>query len=174
MANQEDGFGYSRPGVMSAFIIRPAGREDADALLSLVDALADYEHLPRPDAEARQRLSEHGFGDDRYFHALLIEADGRPVGYALYFFTYSSFLARPSLYLEDIFVLPGERGRGYGQALLRRLIHEALAAGCGRMEWQVLDWNQSAIAFYEKLGAKHLAEWLPYRLTREQMLELIQ
>jgi len=156
------------------YVIRIAAAEDADTLLGLIDALADYEHLPRPDGEARRRLVEHGFGGERLFRALLLEVGGRAVGYALYFFTYSTFLARPSLYLEDIFVLPEERNHGYGTALMRHLSREALKAGCGRMEWQVLDWNESSIRFYEGLGAKRMRDWLPYRLTPEAMERLVE
>ncbi|HEY8693067.1 MAG TPA: GNAT family N-acetyltransferase [Chloroflexota bacterium] len=155
------------------YAIREAIAADAVTLLGLVDALADYEHLPRPDAEARRRLVEHGFGQgERLFRALLVESGGRAVGYAIYFFTYSTFLARPTLYLEDIFVLPEERQHGYGAALIRHLARTALDAGCGRLEWQVLDWNELALGFYHKLGAKHMREWLPYRLTREDMARL--
>ncbi|HVA25937.1 MAG TPA: GNAT family N-acetyltransferase [Chloroflexota bacterium] len=92
--------------------------------------------------------------------------------YVIHFFTYSTFLARPTLYLEDIFVLPEERQHGAGVALMRHLARTALDAGCGRMEWQVLDWNELALGFYQRLGAKHLKEWLPYRLTRDDMARL--
>src|SRR5688500_3342261 len=114
--------------------VRPAVPQDIDTLLTLLDALADYEHLPRPDAAARERLRTH-FADGRYFSALLAEADGHATGYALYFFTYSSFLARPTLYLEDIFVLPDQRRHGVGTAIMQHLIQEAKDRGCGRMEW---------------------------------------
>ncbi|MFI5268815.1 MAG: GNAT family N-acetyltransferase [Chloroflexota bacterium] len=153
--------------------IRQATAADAGALLGLIQALADYEHLPRPDDAARARFVEHGFGaGERYFRALLLETDGRAVGYAIWFLTYSTFLARPTLYLEDIFVLPEERGSGAGQALMRHLAGLALENGCGRMEWQVLDWNELALGFYKTLGAKHMREWLPYRLSREDMARL--
>jgi GNAT superfamily N-acetyltransferase len=151
------------------YAIRPAMSEDAGTLLALIDALADYEHLPRPDAEARRRLVDHAFDGQQYFQALLLEAAGQAVAYALYFYTYSSFLARPTLYLEDVFVLPDHRHHGYGTAIMRHLVQQALDAGCGRLEWQVLHWNRLAIDFYERLGAKHLADWLPYRLAREDM-----
>ncbi len=157
---------------MASISIRPATAADADTLLGLIDALADYEHLPRPDAEARGRLVDHAFGEKPFFRAVLIESEGRPVGYAVYFFTYSTFLARPSLYLEDIFVLPEDREHGCGTALMRHLARVALDAGCGRMEWQVLDWNEPAIRFYERLGARRLQEWLPYRMTREELESL--
>jgi GNAT superfamily N-acetyltransferase len=152
--------------------IRPAGLEDAGTLLGLIQALADYENLPPPDDEARRRLIADGFGEKPYYQSLLLEVDGRALGYALYFFTYSTFLARPTLYLEDIFVLPQERRQGLGSELMRHLAREAIAHGCGRMEWQVLDWNRPALDFYERLGARRLSEWLPYRLTQEEIARL--
>ena len=124
--------------------IRRAGPEDADTLLELITALAEYEHLAPPDANARTRLIEHGFGQRPRFETYLAEIDGAPVGYALVFETYSTFLARPSLYLEDLFVRPEARRRGAGTALLRHLAWEAVERGCGRMEWTVLDWNELA------------------------------
>ena len=154
-------------------LIREATAADAGDLLRLIDALADYEHLPRPDAEARRRLADHGFaGGQPLFRALLVEEDGQPIGYAIWFFTYSTFLARPTLYLEDIFVLPDHRKRGSGGAIMRYLARTALAAGCGRMEWQVLDWNELALGFYRELGAKHMREWQPYRLTTAELEKL--
>ncbi len=144
--------------------IRPATAGDGAALLGLVDALADYEKLPRPDAAARARLLRDGFGPAPRFEALLARLDGGAVGYALYFHTYSSFLARPTLWLEDLFVVPEARGRGVGRALLRRLGREAAARECGRMEWNVLDWNRPAIDFYDRLGARPMTEWTTYRL----------
>jgi GNAT superfamily N-acetyltransferase len=159
--------------VRMAFTIREATAADAGALLDLIDALADYERLPRPSPEARRRLVEHGFGPgQRLFRALLIESGGKPAGYAIWFLTYSTFLAQPTLYLEDIFVLPDERGRGAGEALMRHLARTALDAGCGRMEWQVLDWNELALGFYHRLGAGRNRDWLPYRLTREDLERL--
>jgi GNAT superfamily N-acetyltransferase len=155
-------------------IIRSAGPDDAGTLLGLINALADYEQLPRPDAEARRRMFNHAFGDKPYFRALLVEVDGKPAGYAIYFFTYSTFLMRPTLYLEDVFVLPEARRYGCGSALMRHLSRIALDEGCGRFDWQVLDWNQLARGFYEKLGAQHIAEWLPYRLTLEDIQRLAQ
>ncbi len=152
-------------------IIRKAGRDDADALLALITALAEFEHLPPPDAEARARLVEHGFGERPKFEAFLAEREGAsgPVGYAFVFETYSTFLARPTLYLEDLFVLPEHRGRGVGKALLLFCIGLARERGCGRMEWTCLDWNVNAQSIYENLGAKRLSEWYLYRLTREAM-----
>ena len=144
--------------------IRPLAEPDVPALLDLIDGLADYEKLERPDSAARQRLAADAFADPPRFHVLLAEVDGNSVGYAFYFFTYSTFLARPTLYLEDIFVLPEWRGHGAGVGLFRACAREAVQRGCGRMDWQVLSWNEPSIRFYERLGARHLDTWLPFRL----------
>ena len=112
-----------------------------------------------------ERIRRHGFGRRRYFEALLCRRDRVAVGLALYFFTYSTFLGRPTLYLEDLFVLPEERGRGAGRALLGELARIAVRRGCGRMEWTVLDWNTASIRFYRKLGAQLRKEWILTRLT---------
>ena len=149
--------------------ILPVAPGDEDTFLGLVDALADYERLPRPTPEARERLTRDGFGENPLFHAYLARLDGKAVGYAITFFTYSSFLARPTLYLEDLFVLPEARGSGVGKALFTFLAGEAVRRGCGRMEWVVLDWNQLAIDFYERLGARRLTEWYTYRLAGEEL-----
>jgi GNAT superfamily N-acetyltransferase len=159
---------------MSSITIRPAGPQDADTLLELIEALAHYEHLEPPDAEARARLVEHGFGSNPRFETFLAECDGVAVGYALVFETYSTFLARPTLYLEDLFVRPEARRRGAGTALLRFLAREAVARGCGRMEWTVLDWNELAQGVYRKLGARQLEEWRLCRLTGDALHRLAE
>ncbi|MEK7264351.1 MAG: GNAT family N-acetyltransferase [Bacteroidota bacterium] len=145
--------------------IRLAAKKDGTALLSLIDALADFEKLKRPTAHARKRLLNDTFGRKKRFDAYLAFADNIAVGYAIIFETYSSFLAKPTLYLEDIFVLPAFRGKKVGLKLFRFCLQEARKRKCGRMEWVVLDWNENAIQFYDKLGAKQLQEWLPYRIT---------
>jgi GNAT superfamily N-acetyltransferase len=155
-----------------ALHIRAATAADAETFLALVDALADYEKLARPTPAARQRLLRDGFGPAPRFRAYLAELDGRAIGYAITFETYSSFLALPTLYLEDLFVLPEARRHGVGREMFRRLAAEAVRRGCGRMEWAVLDWNQLAIDFYEKLGARRLAEWFTYRLTADELRQL--
>jgi GNAT superfamily N-acetyltransferase len=152
-----------------SLVVRPLDGDDALALLDLIDGLADYEKLARPDAAARERLINDAFANPPRFHALIADLDGTPVGYAMYFFTYSSFQARPTLYLEDIFVLPDQRGAGAGIALFRAVAAEAVRQGCGRMEWQVLAWNEPSIKFYERLGARHLDGWLPFRLDGEAL-----
>jgi GNAT superfamily N-acetyltransferase len=153
--------------------VRPATPADADVVLALVDALADYEKLQRPDAEAKKRLIRDMFGERRRIEAYLGEYDGKPVGYAFVFETYSSFLALPTLYLEDLFVLPEYRSRKVGYALFRAMVAEAYHRGCGRMEWMVLDWNRLAIDFYNRLGATHMKEWQLYRLLRADMENLL-
>ena len=156
----------------SPVTVRQARKEDVETLLALVDALADYESLPRPDAAARERLAEHGFGPHPRFEVFLAEIDGKAVGYTISFETYSSFLARPTFYLEDLFVLPEYRKRQAGLALFMNCVKLARQRECGRMEWQVLDWNVNSIRFYERLGAKRLQEWLPYRLDMDDLARL--
>jgi GNAT superfamily N-acetyltransferase len=156
----------------SGLVIRRATVPDAAVFLDLLDALADYENLPRPTAEARERLLRDGFGETTLFRSYIVELEGRAVGYAITVDTYSSFLARPTLFLEDVFVIPEARGMGIGRAIFRFLAREALDRDCGRMEWVVLDWNELAIGFYERLGARQLSEWLPYRLTRDQLEQI--
>lgn len=154
--------------------IRPATPADVERFLELVDALADYEKLARPTQEARERLARDGFGDAPLFHPYLAELDGVAVGYAIVFYTYSSFLALPTLFLEDLFVLEEARGRGAGNALFRFVAGEAVRRGCGRMEWVVLDWNQPAIDFYERMGARRLTEWYTYRLAGEEIARVAE
>lgn len=153
--------------------VRHARREDADAILQLVDALADYEHLTRPDQGARTRLIQDLFSERPRLECYLCEVDDRAAGYAFIFETYSSFLALPTLYLEDLFVLPDYRKRKAGYALFTAMVAEAHRRGCGRMEWTVLDWNQLAKNFYDRLGAKHMREWQLYRLIRPEMEEIL-
>lgn len=157
------------PSESTAPSIRKATRQDADTVLALVDALAEYEKLTPPDAAAKQRLINDMTGERPRFDAYLAELDGQTVGYAFVLETYSSFLALPSLYLEDLFVLPEYRGRKVGYDLVTAMIAEAHRRGCGRLEWMVLDWNRLAIDFYEKLGATYMKEWHLYRLVRDDM-----
>jgi GNAT superfamily N-acetyltransferase len=145
--------------------VRRTRKSDARTFLALVNALADYEKLPRPTAVARKRLINDGFGARKRFSSLFIEADNVSVGYAFYFETYSSFLARPTLYLEDLFILPEYRGKGLGKKLFNACLAEAKRRKCGRMEWVVLGWNTPAIGFYDRLGAKQLKDWLIYRIV---------
>ncbi len=146
--------------------IRRAGPNEAPILLSLIDALAAYEKLTPPDEAARQRLVRDIFGERPRLDAWLALVDGVPAGYALILETYSSFLALPTLYLEDIFVQLEFRGQGTGRALFEEMVAEADRRGCGRMEWVVLDWNRLALDFYAKYGSQHLHDWQTMRLTR--------
>jgi len=149
----------------SALAIRRATRRDVPTILRLVRGLAEYERLAHQLAATAARLRRHGFGPRRCFETLICRRGGSPIGFALYYFTYSTFLGRPTLYLEDLFVRPEERGHGAGRALLRELAKIARRRGCGRMEWTVLDWNKNSIRFYEKLGARLRKEWILTRLT---------
>jgi GNAT superfamily N-acetyltransferase len=154
--------------------IRRAEATDGEVLCDLIGALADTEHLSRLDAAARERLERDAFGPSPRFEAWLAESDGRPVGYAITFYTYSTFLALPSLYLEDIFVLPEYRSQKIGAALFMHCAHLALEQECGRMEWQVLHWLTPAVEFYRKLGATRLEGWMPYRLVRADLERVIR
>ena len=148
-----------------ALVIRRGTERDVPTILKLIRGLAEYERLAHEVEATTARVRAHGFGRRRYFETIIGRRDGKPVGFALYFFTYSTFLARPTLYLEDLFVLPEERGTGAGKALLRALARIAVRRGCGRLEWAVLDWNRPAIGFYKRLGAKLRRQWILTRLT---------
>jgi GNAT superfamily N-acetyltransferase len=151
-------------------LIRVADASDAETVLGLIDALADYEELARPTEDARGRLKAHGWPIDgsRPLYTAWLSIDdstGEAAGYAITFITYSTFLARPTMYLEDLFVLPEFRRAGHGKALIQKVVECARESDCGRVEWVVLDWNTSAQEFYQGMGASHLTEWLHYRLT---------
>ena len=148
-----------------ALVIRRGTERDVPTILKLIRGLAEYERLAHEMEATPARVRAHGFGRRRYFETIICRRGGKPVGFALYFFTYSTFLARPTLYLEDLFVLPEDRGTGAGKALLRALARIAIRRGCGRLEWAVLDWNRPAIGFYKRLGAKLRRQWILTRLT---------
>jgi len=149
-------------------LIRKGRSADAEQFVSLVLALAEFEHLDPPSERGRMRLVDDIFRRKKI--NLLVASDGsRLVGYALYFYTYSSFVAKPSLYLEDLFVLEEYRKRGIGFSLFRRCVEIALAEGCGRMEWAVLTWNAKALRFYEGLGARRMSDWYVYRLDEQAL-----
>jgi GNAT superfamily N-acetyltransferase len=147
--------------------LRPATRTDIPTILALIRGIAEYERLSHEVEATEPLLREHGFGPRRVFEALLAERDGRAVGFALYFFTFSTFTGRPTLYLEDLFVVPEERRGGIGSRLLTRLARIAVERDCGRMEWSVLDWNTLARDLYFKLGAKAMDAWTVFRMTPE-------
>lgn len=152
--------------------IRPALPSDAAALLSLIRELATYEREPDAVVATEADLLRDGFGPSPAFEVLLAERDGTTIGFAFYFFTYSTWRGRRCLYLEDLFVQPAHRGSGAGVALMRELARVAIDRGCARFVWQVLDWNEPAIAFYEKLGASVQREWLTVRMEGEALARL--
>ncbi len=153
-------------------MIRAATPDDVPTIARLIRALAEYERLSHRVELDEGRLREHLFGPRPYVEVLLAEDAGTVVGFALYFFNYSTFLTRPGLYLEDLFVEPGHRGRGHGKALFRALARRAVEQGCGRLEWSVLNWNEPAIGFYRALGAEAMDEWTVYRLSGEPLQRL--
>jgi GNAT superfamily N-acetyltransferase len=143
--------------------LRAAVESDLADIFGLVGELADYERLREQMVGDIDDLRRHLFAEPRYAHVIIAEWDGQVAGFALYFFNYSTFLCRPGLYLEDLFVRPEFRGRGIGRGLLEELERRAREAGCGRFEWSVLDWNQSAIDFYLEYGAHPHEGWTMYR-----------
>lgn len=155
--------------------VRSAEPADSDSILMLIDALADYEKLDRPDEAAKQRLLSDAFAEKPRFNIFLAETgDGAIVGYAFVLENYSTFLALPTLYLEDLFVLPEARGTGAGSALFSKVAEEAKARGCGRVEFVVLDWNTIAQDFYKRKGARHLEDWQFFRLDADQFDNVIK
>ena len=154
------------------FEIRTTTEADVPIILSLIRELAEYERSPDAVVATEAGLRDVLFGANRSAEVLLGLENGEPVGFAVYFYNFSTWLGRPGLYLEDLFVRPDVRGKGYGRALLERLAQIALERGCGRMEWAVLDWNDPAIQFYRKLGAEPMNEWTVFRLTKEGIAKL--
>ena len=144
--------------------IRPATRQDVPRLIELIGALADYERLRDEVVLDGALLERHLFGERPAAEAVIAETDGDAVGYALFFSTFSTFLGRPGIWLEDLFVLPERRRAGVGRALLLHVAQLAVARDCGRLEWSALDWNAPALAFYRELGARVLPEWHLHRL----------
>lgn len=140
---------------------------------SMIEELADFEELARPNNEAKARLYKDTCGEFPRIQAYLIRFDEKDCGYAITFHSYSSFLAKPTLYLEDIYIQPHHRKQGIGTSIMKQLATKALSDGCGRMEWVVLDWNTSAQEFYHGIGAVHMKEWYPFRLTEEAMQHFI-
>jgi GNAT superfamily N-acetyltransferase len=145
--------------------IRTAAEEDLPVILRFIRDLAEYERLAHEVVATEESLRATLFGSPRFAEVLIGESGGTPVCFALFFHNYSTFLGRPGLYLEDLFVAPDARGRGYGKALLVRLAQIAKERNCGRFEWAVLDWNEPAIGFYKSLGARPQDDWTVYRVT---------
>lgn len=152
--------------------IRQAIAEDVDQIFGLIEALAVYENLTHQVTGTMKDLQEHLFGSQIYAEAIVAELESKIVGFALFFPSYSTFLTKPGIYLEDLFVMPEYRGQGIGTALLSYLGELAVARNVGRLEWSVLDWNESAIAFYEKMGADVLPDWRTCRVSNDALGEL--
>ncbi len=152
--------------------IRPATPADASIIASLVRELADYEKLLDEAKASPQDFLRELESVNPVIRVLIAEWDGVPAGFALYFFNFSTFVGRPGLYLEDLFVRPAHRSHGIGRALLRALARIAEERGCGRMEWAVLDWNEPALKFYKSLDARQMNEWIIHRLTPVEIAKL--
>ncbi|NQZ02044.1 MAG: GNAT family N-acetyltransferase [Bdellovibrionales bacterium] len=155
-------------------MIREATKEDIPEILRLIQLLAEYEKEPDAVKTTAEDLLRDGFSDKPYFNCLMAEHEGVVRGFALYFYNWSTWEGRPSLYLEDLFVEPEARGSGLGLELLKTLAGIAVEKNCKRFEWSVLDWNQLARDFYHKLGAKHMEGWLPYRMEGEALKRLAE
>lgn len=145
--------------------LRGATPADVSTILALIRELAEYERLSHEVVATEEMLSEHLFGPHPKAEVLLAEIENNPVGFALFFHNFSTFLGRTGIYLEDLYVRPEARGAGIGRALLQQLAKIAVERGCGRLEWSVLDWNEPAIQFYKSLGAKPMEEWTVFRVT---------
>jgi GNAT superfamily N-acetyltransferase len=156
----------------SAIVIRPATPTDLSLILSFIRGLAEYERLLDECVATEDLLREHLFGARPYCEVVIAEDAEGPAGFALFFHNYSTFLAKPGIYLEDIFVRPERRGHGLGKALLVHLAKLAVERGCGRLEWSVLDWNEPSIGFYRSLGARLMDEWTICRVSGEALVEL--
>lgn len=152
-----------------ALTIREAVRSDAATLLGFIRELAIYEKAEHEVAATVETVEQSIFGEKSVTRVLVCEQDGKPIGMAIWFFSYSTWQARNGLYLEDLYVTPTARGAGAGKALLKRLAAIAVENGCGRFEWSVLDWNEPAIGFYQKLGAEPQDEWVRYRLDGDKL-----
>lgn len=153
-------------------MIRPAKAPDVPALLGLIRDLARYEKLEHEVVGTEDDLRRHLFGPTPRVEALVVDEGGALIGLALYFHNFSTFLCKPGLYLEDLFVMPEHRGKGHGAALLRALAAITVERGCGRLEWSVLDWNEAAKGFYRSLGAQEMSDWRIMRVTGEALANL--
>ncbi len=154
-------------------LLRPAREADLDTIIALIRGLAEYEREPHAVQLDREELRRNLFGERPYAEVILAEDDsGAVAGFALFFHNFSTWLGKPGIWLEDLFVWPEQRGRGYGKALLTEVARIAVQRGCGRFEWSVLDWNEPAIGFYRSLGAVPMDEWTTYRLAGEALERL--
>jgi GNAT superfamily N-acetyltransferase len=154
--------------------VRPAKELDIDVILQFIRELAEYERLSHEVVVNEQLLQQFLFGERPAAEAIIAEYETAPAGFALFFQTFSTFVGRPGLYLEDLYVNPSMRDKGIGKALLRYIARLAVERGLGRLEWSVLDWNESAVRFYERLGADAMDDWIVYRLTDDALAALSQ
>lgn len=152
--------------------LRLANPDDVSAIFSLIEALSEYEKLAHEMVGSESDLHQGLFGSPSYAESVVAEVEGKVVGFALYFYNFSTFLMKPGVYLEDLFVLPEYRRQGIATDLLKYLASHALSKGCGRLEWSVLDWNESAITFYKRIGAVLMDEWTGCRVTGDALAAL--
>jgi GNAT superfamily N-acetyltransferase len=156
----------------SSIHIRPATKADVPTILGFIGELAEYEKLPHEMVATEASLHRHLFGPRPMAEVLISELEAREVGFALFFHNFSTFLGKPGIYLEDIYVQPQARGKGVGSALLKEIARLAVARDCGRLEWSVLDWNEPSIGFYLSLGAVAMSDWTMYRVTGDALKKL--
>ncbi|MBV4536541.1 GNAT family N-acetyltransferase [Pseudomonas urmiensis] len=154
--------------------IRPAARSDAAQILAFITELADYERARHEVVASLADIERSLFDEGSTVSSLICERNGQAIGFAVYFYSYSTWLGRNGIYLEDLYITPEQRGDGAGRQLLRFIAREALANQCGRLEWSVLDWNEPAIGFYQSLGAQAQDEWIRYRLEGERLAAFAQ
>lgn len=159
---------------MSHFEIRPATPDDCALVMHFIHRLADYEKLLSEVTGTEDDVRRELFGENAIVRAVIAYEGETPVGFALYFFNFSTFLTRRGLYLEDLYIEPEYRGKGYGKALIEYLAREAVKNGCGRFEWVVLEWNEAAIGFYKRIGAKIMQDWRLCRVTGDALKRLAQ
>jgi GNAT superfamily N-acetyltransferase len=159
---------------MSNIEIRPASTEDCALILRFITDLAIYENAAEAVIATESDIRHSLFASGSTTHAVICEIDRQAVGFAVYFFNYSTWLGKHGIYLEDLYVSPEHRGKGAGKALLKHLAQIALSKNCGRLEWSVLDWNEPAIKFYQSIGAKPQNEWVAYRLTGKPLVDLAE
>jgi len=159
---------------VSNFLIRPAAESDAATIFSLINELADYERLTHEVVATEDDIRKSLFSERPFAEALIGEYEGTPISFALFFYNFSTFIGKPGIYLEDLYVKPEYRSNGFGRRMLVHIARLALKRNCGRFEWSVLDWNTPAIRTYDKLRAKPMQDWILYRLTGAALVELAQ